>query len=112
MLRRQTRKSLIKLRDEKYIDSRAPHELDLLVERTNQPGRAIRCEEMDRMRPESHCNRLGAKLTRTFYDSLQDFAMSEVQAIKVADAYDRRMRDICIGQCCDFHPRMNVAQPI
>src|SRR5262245_62491193 len=98
MLGRQTRKGLIELRDKKYIDSCAPHELDLLFERTNQPGRAIRCEEMDWMRPESHRNRLHAKLSRTLYDSLQDFAMSEVQAIKVADAYDRRMRDICIGQ--------------
>ena len=98
MLRRQTREGLIELRNEKYIDSRPPHELDLLLERTNQPGRAIGCEEMDGMRPKSHCDRLAAKLSRTLYDSFQDCAMSEVQAIKVADAYDRRMRDICIGQ--------------
>src|SRR5262249_10486064 len=98
MLRRQTREGLIEIRDEKYIDSRAAHELDLLLERTNQPGCAIRCEEMDRMRLESHCHRLDAKPSRTLYDSFQDFAMSEVQAIKVADADDRRMRDVCIGQ--------------
>jgi hypothetical protein len=47
---------------------------------------------------ESHGNRLHAKLSRAFYDSFQDFAMAEMQAIKVADAHHRWMRDIRIGQ--------------
>src|SRR5215510_13975588 len=98
MLWSQTRKGMIERRDEEYIDPRAFHELDFLLECTNQSRCAIRRQELNRMRCESHRDGLHAKLPRAFYDSFQDFEMPEVQAIKVSDAYDRRMRDIRIGQ--------------
>jgi hypothetical protein len=98
MFRRQARKVVIELRDEKHIDPCTPHELDLLLERTDQPRRAIRREKVDRMGRESHGNGLHAKVSRAFYDSFQDFAMAEMQAIKVADAHHSWMRDIRIGQ--------------
>ena len=72
------------------IDARVFNELDLLIERGDHARSPIRRQKTNRMGRKRHGNRLHAQFARPLHNRLQNLAMSEMQAVEIADADDGR----------------------
>jgi hypothetical protein len=70
----------------------------LLIERADEPGRAVRGEEADGMRGKSNGRGTQAQFPGPADDALQNFTMAEVKPVKVSDAHNRGLREIRIGE--------------
>ena len=87
---------MIESRNEQDVDAGGAHQLDLLLGRIDETRCAAGRKKLDRVRQERQSYRLRAEFAGSSHDSFEDLPVSEMQAIKVADADNGGTRDIRI----------------